>query len=85
MLRQDEMLCFSLGVAMRRISKIYAEALAEHDIKVQDLGGEVEAIEISAQTGQGVDKLLETLTLMAEVENYQADPNVVFASIRVLL
>ena len=26
------MLCFSLGVAMRRISKIYAEALAEHDI-----------------------------------------------------
>ena len=26
------MLCFSLGAAMRRISKIYAEALAEHDI-----------------------------------------------------
>ena len=32
MLKQDEMLCFSLGVAMRRISKIYAVALAEHDI-----------------------------------------------------
>jgi DNA-binding MarR family transcriptional regulator len=26
------MLCFSLGVAMRRISKIYAEALAGHEI-----------------------------------------------------
>jgi DNA-binding MarR family transcriptional regulator len=32
MLQKDEMLCFSLGVAMRRISKIYADALAEHDI-----------------------------------------------------
>ena len=32
MLEREEMLCFSLGVAMRRISKIYADALAEHDI-----------------------------------------------------
>ena len=36
-LRQDEMLCFSLGVAMRRISKIYADALAEHDITPSQL------------------------------------------------
>jgi len=48
--------------------------LAEHDIKVQGLGGEIEAIEISAETGKGVDKLLETLVAMAEMENYQADP-----------
>ena len=32
MLRRDEMLCFSLGVAMRRVSKLYAEALAQFDI-----------------------------------------------------
>lgn len=32
MLKREEMLCFSLGVAMRRISKIYAEALAGHEI-----------------------------------------------------
>jgi len=32
MLRPDEMFCFRLGVAMRRISKIYAEALADHEI-----------------------------------------------------
>ena len=31
-IERDEMLCFSLGVAMRRISRIYAEALAEHEI-----------------------------------------------------
>ncbi len=48
--------------------------LAEHGILVQGLGGDVEAVEISAQTGMGVDKLLETLSLMAELANYQADP-----------
>ena len=32
MLRREEMLCFSLGIAMRRISKLYAEALAEFEI-----------------------------------------------------
>ena len=32
MLKREDMLCFSLGVAMRRISKAYSEALAEHDI-----------------------------------------------------
>jgi DNA-binding MarR family transcriptional regulator len=32
MLKREEMLCFSLGVAMRRISRIYAEALAGHEI-----------------------------------------------------
>jgi DNA-binding MarR family transcriptional regulator len=32
MLKREQMLCFSLGVAMRRITRIYAEALAAHDI-----------------------------------------------------
>ena len=32
MLEREEMLCYSLGVAMRRVSKIYADALADHDV-----------------------------------------------------
>lgn len=32
MLCREEMLCFSLGVAMRRVNKIYGEALSEHGI-----------------------------------------------------
>lgn len=48
--------------------------LAEHGILVNDFGGDIEAIELSAKTGQGVDKLLETLTVMAELADYQADP-----------
>lgn len=32
MLQRENMLCFSLGVAMRRISKMYADALAGHEV-----------------------------------------------------
>jgi translation initiation factor IF-2 len=49
--------------------------LAEHGITVTDFGGEVDSLEISAKTGKGVDKLLETLTVMADLAEYQADPD----------
>ncbi len=32
MLAREQLLCFSLGVAMRRISRIYAEVLSAHDL-----------------------------------------------------
>jgi DNA-binding MarR family transcriptional regulator len=32
MLKREDMLCFSLGVAMRRINRIYADALAGHEV-----------------------------------------------------
>jgi len=48
--------------------------LAEAGLLVSGFGGDVECLEISAKTGQGVDKLLETLLVMAELANYQADP-----------
>lgn len=48
--------------------------LAEHDILVAGFGGDIEVVELSAKTGQGVDKLLETIALIAELQNYQADP-----------
>lgn len=48
--------------------------LAENGILVQGFGGDIEVVELSAKTGQGVDKLLETLTVISELENYQADP-----------
>lgn len=49
--------------------------LVEHGISVQGFGGDIDAIELSAKTGQGVDALLETLVLLAELHNYQADPD----------
>lgn len=47
--------------------------LAEHEVIVQDFGGDIEVVEVSAKTGKGVDKLLETITLMAELMELQAD------------
>lgn len=47
--------------------------LAEQGILVQGYGGDIDTIELSAKTGQGVDTLLETLVAMAELNGYAAD------------
>lgn len=48
--------------------------LTEQEIFTVGYGGDVEAIEVSAKTGQGVDKLLETLVTFGEVLELLADP-----------
>ncbi len=48
--------------------------LAEAGVLLQEYGGDVEAVEISAKTGLGVDKLLETIVVMADLLELQADP-----------
>jgi len=47
--------------------------LAELEITPVDWGGEHEFIQVSAHTGQGIDELLETLLLTAEVLELTAD------------
>jgi len=49
--------------------------LAEHGLVVTSYGGDIESVEISAKTGKGVDKLLETIALMAELIDLKADPD----------
>jgi translation initiation factor IF-2 len=39
-----------------------------------DWGGEIEVMEVSAKTGLGIDNLLETMALQAEVLELKADP-----------
>jgi len=41
----------------------------------EDYGGDTIVVELSAKTGQGVDDLLEMLSLVAEVEDLRADPD----------
>ncbi len=50
-------------------------ALTQHGIVVEDLGGDVPAVEVSALKGTGVDDLLEIVGLVAEVEELSANPN----------
>ncbi len=47
--------------------------LAELEITPVEWGGEHEFVEVSAHTGQGIDELLETLLLTAEVLELSAD------------
>lgn len=49
-------------------------ALTKHEIVVEELGGEVPAVEISALVGSNIDDLLEMISLVAEVEELKADP-----------
>ncbi|NHZ71302.1 MAG: translation initiation factor IF-2, partial [Proteobacteria bacterium] len=49
-------------------------ALTQHEIVVEDLGGDVPAIEISALKGTNIDDLLEMISLVAEVEELAANP-----------
>jgi len=48
--------------------------LTEHGLVVEQLGGDVVSAEVSALTGEGVDQLLEYLDLIAELEEFSADP-----------
>ena len=49
-------------------------SLTQHDVVVEDLGGEVPAVEVSALEGNGIDDLLEIVGLVAEVEELSANP-----------
>jgi translation initiation factor IF-2 len=49
-------------------------SLTQHDVLVEDLGGEVPAVEVSALEGTGIDDLLEMVSLVAEVEELSANP-----------
>ncbi len=48
------------------VDKVKSE-LAQYNVIVSDYGGQVSSVEISAKTGEGIDKLLETLALETEI------------------
>ncbi len=54
--------------------KIRAQ-LAERGVEVEQWGGQTSCVEVSARTGQGMDQLLETLALEAEVQELKANPD----------
>ncbi len=49
--------------------------LSESGLVAEEWGGETLYVEVSAHTGAGIDKLLETLALQAEVLELKANPN----------
>ena len=68
-------------VAINKIDKPEANAsktkndLLEHELIVEELGGEIQCIELSAQTKEGIDDLLEAINLQAEILDLKANPD----------
>ncbi|WP_065321392.1 translation initiation factor IF-2 [Tritonibacter mobilis] len=55
-------------------NKVRAELL-QHEVIVEAMSGEVQDVEVSAHTGQGLDELLEAIALQAEILELKANPN----------
>ena len=49
--------------------------LSEQELLVEDWGGDVISVDVSAKTGAGIDNLLENLLLVAEIGELKANPN----------
>ena len=49
--------------------------LLQHEIQTEDMGGETQAIEVSATKGMGLDKLEEAILLQAELLDLKANPD----------
>ncbi|MGN8023335.1 translation initiation factor IF-2 [Phyllobacterium sp. 22229] len=68
-------------VAINKIDKPSADpqkvrnGLLQHEVFVESMGGETLDVEVSAKTGAGLDKLLETILLQAEILDLKADPS----------
>jgi translation initiation factor IF-2 len=48
--------------------------LTNHDVITEELGGDVPSVELSALEGTGVDDLLEVIDLIAQLEEFRANP-----------
>ncbi len=68
-------------VAINKIDKEGAQPqrikqqLSEHGLVGEDWGGDTMMVNVSARTGEGLEKLLEAILLQAEVMELKANPN----------
>lgn len=51
------------------------QQLAEHDLLIEEWGGDVICVPVSARTGEGLQDLLENLLVLAEVLELRANPD----------
>ena len=70
-------------VAINKIDKetansqlVKTQLATEHKLNPEEWGGDTIMVEVSAKTGQGIDKLLESVLLIADLEELKADNDV---------
>jgi len=56
------------------VNKVRVELL-QHEVIVEAMSGDVQDVEVSAITGEGLPKLLEAIALQAEILELKANPN----------
>ncbi|AKT38748.1 translation initiation factor IF-2 [Chondromyces crocatus] len=67
-------------VAVNKIDKPAADAekimrdLSSLGLQPEEWGGETQFVHVSAKTGQGIDRLLESVQLVAEIQELKANP-----------
>lgn len=68
-------------VAANKIDKpninleVIKKELGENEIYIEEWGGETPFVPVSAKTGDGINDLIETIILIADLENFTADEN----------
>ena len=71
----------TIMVAINKIDKEGAnverirQQLTEHELVAEEWGGDTIMVPLSAKTGEGVDNLLDMVLLVAEMNDYKANPN----------
>jgi len=67
-------------VAINKIDKeaanpqlVKTQLATEHNLNPEEWGGDVVMVEVSAKTGQNIDKLLDMVLLVADIEELKAD------------
>jgi translation initiation factor IF-2 len=68
-------------VAVNKVDKEGAQPervrseMAQHGLQPSDWGGEIEFVDVSAKTGQGLSDLLDTIQVVADLEELKANPD----------
>lgn len=69
-------------VAINKIDRPEADinktknSLVENEIYIEGYGGDIPSVPISSKTGEGVNELLDMISLMAEMEELKGDPSI---------
>ncbi len=65
-----------IDLGTQNVTRIYTQ-LTEHGLTpAGDWGGDIDVVHTSATTGEGVDELLEHLSTLADLHEYQADKTI---------
>ena len=71
----------SIIVAINKMDKPHADPdrvkqeLTEYELVPEEWGGDIICVPVSAATGMGIDDLLESINLVAEMQELKANPN----------